>query len=193
MRARFALVGREDVAAVLDRAWSRAQRELAVVTVRGAPGIGKTTIVADAVRRHGAAAFFTGGISGVGAAAMETLMPWLDQAALSGRAAPDIPTARALAALFADVARETGRVVAVIDDVQWADVDSVRMIAAALRVLRASGAAIAHRPDRAATRRSGRCRAVAPVRRRACRGGVAAAVRRCRYRAGPRRSRRYES
>ncbi|MET7770088.1 BTAD domain-containing putative transcriptional regulator [Nocardia sp. NPDC005366] len=132
-----ALVGRDDIAAILDRAWNRARRGLTVVTVRGAPGIGKTAVVEDAVRRNGGAAYFTGGVSGLGAAALATLTPWLDQAALSGRAVPDIPTARALATLFADIARETGRMVAIIDDVQWADLDSVRMIAAAVRVLRA--------------------------------------------------------
>ncbi|MCP2296708.1 AAA ATPase domain-containing protein [Nocardia amikacinitolerans] len=134
---RPALVGRDDVAAVLHRARNRSRQGLTVVTVRGAPGIGKTAVVEDAVRRHGDAAFFTAGISGTGASALATLMPWLDQAALAGRAVPDIPTPRALAALFADVARETGHVVAVIDDVQWADPDSLRMIAAAMRVLRA--------------------------------------------------------
>ncbi|MEV6392467.1 BTAD domain-containing putative transcriptional regulator [Nocardia xishanensis] len=134
---RPALVGRDDVAAVLDRARSRSSQGLTVVTVRGASGIGKTAVVEDTLRRHGDAAFFTAGISGAGASALATLMPWLDQAALAGRAVPDVPTPRALAALFADVARETGRMVAVIDDVQWADPDSVRMIAAAVRVLRA--------------------------------------------------------
>ncbi|WP_245562581.1 BTAD domain-containing putative transcriptional regulator, partial [Nocardia araoensis] len=134
---RSALVGRDDVAAVLDRARERSQRGLTVVTVRGAPGIGKTAVVEDAVRRHGDQAFFTAGSSGIDASAPATLTPWLDQAALAGRAVPGTPTPRALAALFADVARETGRVVAVIDDVQWADPDSVRMIAAAMRVLRA--------------------------------------------------------
>ncbi|MGS2810641.1 BTAD domain-containing putative transcriptional regulator [Nocardia sp. MW-W600-9] len=134
---RSALVGRDDVAAVLDRARNRSQQGLTVVTVRGAPGIGKTAVVDDTVRRHGDVAFFTAGISGVGASALATLMPWLDQAALAGRAVPDIPTPRSLATLFADVARETGRMVAIIDDVQWADPDSVRMIAAAMRVLRA--------------------------------------------------------
>ncbi|MDE1672948.1 BTAD domain-containing putative transcriptional regulator [Nocardia gipuzkoensis] len=134
---RSALVGRADVAAVLDRARDRSQQGLTVVTVRGAPGIGKTAVVEDAVRRHGDVAFFTAGISGVRASALATLTSWLDQAALAGRVVPDLPTPRALAALFADVARETGRMVAIIDDVQWADPDSVRMIAAAVRVLRA--------------------------------------------------------
>ncbi|WP_063023489.1 BTAD domain-containing putative transcriptional regulator [Nocardia niwae] len=134
---RSALVGRDDVAAVLDRARDRSQRGLVVVTVRGAPGIGKTAVVEDLVRRHGDTAFFTAGSSGVGSSASTTLTPWLDQAALAGRAVPGIPTPRSLAALFAEVVRETGRVVAVIDDVQWADPDSVRMIAAAMRVLRA--------------------------------------------------------
>ncbi|BDT92542.1 hypothetical protein IFM12275_25180 [Nocardia sputorum] len=134
---RSALVGRDDVAAVLDRARDRSQRGLVVVTVRGAPGIGKTAVVEDSVRRHGDAAFFTAGSSGGGSSALATLTPWLDQAALAGRTVPGIPTPRALATLFAEVVRETGRMVAVIDDVQWADPDSVRMIAAALRVLRA--------------------------------------------------------
>ncbi|WP_169810728.1 BTAD domain-containing putative transcriptional regulator [Nocardia beijingensis] len=134
---RSALVGREDVAEVIDRARERSRRGLTVVTVRGAPGIGKTAVVEDAVRRHGDPAFFTAGSSGVGPSAQATLTPWLDQAALAGRAVPDIAGPRALAALFADVARETGHVVAVIDDVQWADPDSVRTIAAAMRVLRA--------------------------------------------------------
>ncbi|MFE7743557.1 BTAD domain-containing putative transcriptional regulator [Nocardia sp. NPDC057455] len=134
---RSTLVGRDDVTALLDRARDRSQRGLTVVTVRGAPGIGKTAVVEDTVRRHGDAAFFTGGSSGVGSSALATLTPWLDQAALAGRAVPDIPTPRSLAALFADVVRETGRMVAIIDDVQWADHDSVRMIAAAMRVLRA--------------------------------------------------------
>lgn len=134
---RSALVGRDDVAAVLDRARDRSRRGLVVVTVRGAPGIGKTAVVEDSVRRHGDAAFFTAGSSGVGSSALATLTPWLDQAALAGRTVPGIPTPRALATLFAEVVRETGRMVAVIDDVQWADPDSVRMIAAALRVLRA--------------------------------------------------------
>lgn len=134
---RSVLVGRADVAAVLNRAWNRSRQGLTVVTVRGAPGIGKTAVVEDAIRRHGEVAFFTAGISGTGASALATLMPWLDQAALAGRAVPDVPTPRALAALFAEVARETGHLVAVIDDVQWADPDSVRMIAAAMRVLRA--------------------------------------------------------
>ncbi|MBF6468741.1 AAA family ATPase [Nocardia beijingensis] len=134
---RSALVGRDDVAAVLDRARERSQRGLVVVTVRGAPGIGKTAVVEDSVRRHGDAAFFTAGSSGVDSSALATLTPWLDQAALAGRTVPAIPTPRALAAVFAEVVRETGRMVAVIDDVQWADPDSVRMIAAALRVLRA--------------------------------------------------------
>ncbi|WP_054814709.1 BTAD domain-containing putative transcriptional regulator [Nocardia arizonensis] len=129
-------VGRDDIAAVLDRAWTRAQGGLTVVTVRGAPGIGKTTVVEDALRRHGGTALRTAGVDGVGAA-LATLTPWLDQLALSGRAVPDAPTARTLAGLFAEVARETGGVVAVIDDLQWADADSVRMIAAAMRVLRA--------------------------------------------------------
>ncbi|BDU01111.1 BTAD domain-containing putative transcriptional regulator [Nocardia sputorum] len=134
---RSALVGRDDVAAVPDRARDRSQRGLVVVTVRGAPGIGKTAVVEDSVRRHGDAAFFTAGSSGGGSSALATLTPWLDQAALAGRTVPGIPTPRALATLFAEVVRETGRMVAVIDDVQWADPDSVRMIAAALRVLRA--------------------------------------------------------
>ncbi|MEU5761236.1 BTAD domain-containing putative transcriptional regulator [Nocardia sp. NPDC047648] len=134
---RSALVGRDDIAAVLDRARDRSQRGLTVVTVRGAPGIGKTAVIEDTVRRHGDAAFFTAGSSGVGSPALATLTPWLDQAALAGRAVPEIPTPRALAALFAEVIRETGRMVAIIDDVQWADPDSVRMIAAAMRVLRA--------------------------------------------------------
>ncbi|WP_288049643.1 BTAD domain-containing putative transcriptional regulator [Nocardia sp.] len=131
------LYGRADVAGVLDRAWRRSRQGLTVVTVRGAPGIGKTAVVEDAVRRHGGTAYFTAAVGGFGAQPLATLTPWLDQAALSGRVVPDIPTPRVLAALFADITRETGRMVAVIDDVQWADPDSVRMIAAAMRVLRA--------------------------------------------------------
>ncbi|MGN2639410.1 BTAD domain-containing putative transcriptional regulator [Nocardia takedensis] len=130
------LVGRQDVAAVLDRAWARSRQGLTVVTVRGAPGIGKTAAVEDAVRRHGGDAYVTAGINGVGAA-MATVTPWLDQAAVRGRVVPETPTARTVAGLFAEVARETGHVVAVLEDAQWADLDSLRMIAGAVRVLRA--------------------------------------------------------
>ncbi|WP_067448667.1 BTAD domain-containing putative transcriptional regulator [Nocardia alba] len=130
------LVGRAGIAAILDRAWSESRRGLNVVTVRGAPGLGKTAVVEDALRRHGGNGYFTAGVDGVGAA-MATLTPWLDQLALAGHAVPPLPTARSLAALFAAVARESGPLVAVIDDAQWADLDSLRMIAGAVRVLRA--------------------------------------------------------
>ncbi|MBF6355203.1 AAA family ATPase [Nocardia higoensis] len=130
------LSGRDDVAAVLDRAVDRSRRGLTVVTVRGAAGLGKTAVVDDAVRRHGGDAFVTAGAGDGGASALATLMPWLDQAALAGRPVPEPVTSRALSALFAEVARETGRVLAVIDDAHRADPDSLRVVAAAMRALR---------------------------------------------------------
>ncbi|MFC8044598.1 BTAD domain-containing putative transcriptional regulator [Nocardia sp. NPDC057353] len=127
------LVGRDEVAALLDRVWERAGHGLVVLRVRGEPGIGKTAVVREALRRNGAAPFTSTGSPDP----LATLTPWLDQAALAGRAVPDPPTPRALAALLAAVARETGRAVAVLDDVQWADPASLRIIAGAARVLRA--------------------------------------------------------
>ncbi|WP_280182210.1 BTAD domain-containing putative transcriptional regulator, partial [Nocardia farcinica] len=129
------LVGRAEAAALLDRADERARHGLTVVTVHGPAGIGKTALVEDALRRHGHRAFVTAGVRG--APAVPVLTPWLDQAALAGHAVPDAPTARDLAALFAEVVREAGRAVAVVDDLQWADADSLRLIAAAMRTLRA--------------------------------------------------------
>ncbi|MGV9583814.1 BTAD domain-containing putative transcriptional regulator [Nocardia farcinica] len=129
------LVGRAEAAALLDRADERARHGLTVVTVHGPAGIGKTALVEDALRRHGHRAFVTAGVRG--APAVPVLTPWLDQAALAGHAVPDAPTARDLAALFAEVVREAGRAVAVVDDLQWADADSLRLIAAAMRILRA--------------------------------------------------------
>ncbi len=134
--SRPALPGRADIAAVLDRAVDRSRRGLTVVTVRGAAGLGKTAVVDDAVRRHGGDAFVTAGAGDGGATALATLTPWLDQAALAGRSVPEPVTSRALSALFAEVARETGRVLAVVDDAHSADPDSLRMIAAAMRALR---------------------------------------------------------
>ncbi|MFC3961366.1 BTAD domain-containing putative transcriptional regulator [Nocardia jiangsuensis] len=127
------LVGRDEVAALLDRARERAGHGLTVVLVRGEPGIGKTAVIRDALRRNGDHAFISTGSPDP----LATLAPWLDQAALAGRDVPDIPTPRALAALLAGVARETGRAVAVLDDVQWADPASLRIITGAARVLRA--------------------------------------------------------
>lgn len=127
------LAGRAEAAALLDRARQRAGHGLTVVLVRGEPGIGKTAVVMDALRRHGDQAFVSSGSPDP----LATLTPWLDQAALAGRDVPDPPTPRGLAALLAAVARETGRAVAVLDDVQRADPASLRVIAAAARVLRA--------------------------------------------------------
>ncbi|MEV0360765.1 BTAD domain-containing putative transcriptional regulator [Nocardia sp. NPDC050697] len=127
------LVGRAEVAALLDRAWARTAHGRTVVLVRGEPGIGKTAVVTDALRRHGDRALVTTGSPDP----LATLTPWLDQAALAGRDVPDTPAARPLAALLAEIARETGRAVAVLDDVQQADAASLRIIAAVARVLRA--------------------------------------------------------
>ena len=129
-----ALVGRADAIAALDRAWRDSTRGLTVVEVRGPGGIGKTALIDDALRRHAATAYHTSATDG--GAPLQTLNTWLDQAALDGRHLDDDPTPRTLARLLADSARESGHLVAVIDDAHRADRDSLRIIAAALRALR---------------------------------------------------------
>ncbi|MDY6808561.1 MAG: BTAD domain-containing putative transcriptional regulator [Actinomycetota bacterium] len=130
------LYGREAAAAALDRAWRTSTRDLTVVTVRGPAGIGKSSIVTDAVRRHHSTALVTGGVEGVKSTALESVSTLLDQAAINGRSVPADPGPRTLAAVLAAMAREDGHVVVVVDDVQWVDVDSLRMIAGATRILR---------------------------------------------------------
>lgn len=130
------LFGRENAVAVLDRAWRAGARDLTIVTVCGPAGIGKSAIVSDAIRRHQSATLFSGGVDGVRSTALESVSAWLDQAAIAGRSVPDSPGPRTLAALLAAIAREDGQVVAVLDDVQWVDIDSLRMITGAARILR---------------------------------------------------------
>ncbi|MEE3850819.1 BTAD domain-containing putative transcriptional regulator [Gordonia sp. LSe1-13] len=130
------LVGRGDATVAIDRAWRNSTTELTVVTVRGAAGIGKSALLADALQRHRAPALFAGGPAGAKNSALEAVSTWLDQLAVDGRTVPENPTPRSLAALLAALARETGHVVAVIEDAHRVDIDSLRMIAAAARVIR---------------------------------------------------------
>ncbi|WP_168929473.1 BTAD domain-containing putative transcriptional regulator [Nocardioides sp. GY 10113] len=129
--------GRATDAAALERAWRESAGRLAVVTVSGAAGIGKSTLVHHALGRHRGAALLTSGVAGGGTAPFETLGPWLEQAALAGYAPPSAPSVAGVAAMLAAMVRESGHLVAVVEDVQWADRDSLRLLGAALRVLRA--------------------------------------------------------
>lgn len=133
--------GREAELAALDAAFGRAQDgQLTTVVVRGEPGIGKTTLV----QRFTAGAALAAGVDVrwgrcPAAPGAPAYWPWVQ--VLGGL--PDIDGDRESArfALGLDLARRLGELagerggVVVLDDVQWADADSLVVLEVALDAL----------------------------------------------------------
>lgn len=129
------LVGRDEIAQTLDKAWDRSTTRLTTVLLRGPAGVGKTALADDLMRRHDAQWLALNGSRDGTAPALAGIVELAaDLGAQIGEPVSTVNLARALAAS----ARRTGHLRLVVDDVQWVDPDSLQILAGALRRVRAN-------------------------------------------------------
>jgi DNA-binding SARP family transcriptional activator len=136
-----ALVGRADALERLRRAWAQVgDNARRAVLVAGPPGIGKTRLAAAfAAEAHAAGAAVLAGVADE--EAPEPLSPVLGALASAGHPAPPVPAVAAADPRAARVARLDALIEAldgaagpaplllVVDDLQWADEESLRFLA----------------------------------------------------------------
>jgi DNA-binding SARP family transcriptional activator len=128
------LVGRRSELAALDAAWARARAGSTVaVLVVGEPGVGKTALVEAFCGRTGMRPRWGRALQTPG---VPPYWPWLQ--ALDGLPAVRDDGERARFALGVEIARRVGETapqLVVLDDLQWADADSLHVLQVVLAVL----------------------------------------------------------
>ncbi|GAC02819.1 putative transcriptional regulator [Gordonia namibiensis NBRC 108229] len=119
------LVGRTVEVGVLEQVWRAGENNPAGALLIGPSGIGKTALVEQLLTRHDAHARRFIGRAGDSGSAFGGIAELFGD----GHAGGEIPTAADIAAnVWTDI-NERGRSVLVLDDLQWLDTDSARVLA----------------------------------------------------------------